>query len=156
VTPEQRDLLMLIAKDRAHAERALRALRSGQDFTAVASKFSVDPTTRNSGGRREGYTPGRIGDPALDAAISKARVGALTGPVKDRRGQLWLFKVTRVTPERTPTDAEARAEIRKRLLAERRQKVLAGFMARLQAKWKPRTTCKRGFMTSDCRGGPRA
>ena len=45
---------IVLAKSAAQADQAKKALQSGQSWTAVAKKYSIDPTTKNSGGLLSG------------------------------------------------------------------------------------------------------
>lgn len=153
VSPQRRDLLLIATVRRDNAVIALRLLRSGESFGKVARALSIDPVTRAKGGRYDGYLAGQFRDPAIDAAVSMARVGALTGPLHSTRGYFLLFEVTRVIPSRRLTLSQAEATIRASLEQRQASRLLARFRGRLQATWKPRTRCIAGLLVTDC-GGP--
>src|SRR3954453_20094027 len=49
-TPEQRDIALVLTKEKSQAEQAKKALQSGQSFATVAKKYSIDQQTKKSGG----------------------------------------------------------------------------------------------------------
>ena len=77
--PERRDLNVVLTKTKAQADQALKALRSGQSFAAVAKKFSIDQASKAQGGVLLAVAKGQQ-EKALDSAIFKAPKGKLVGP----------------------------------------------------------------------------
>jgi hypothetical protein len=151
VAPERRDLLILVTPRRAAAVAARSRIRAGQRFTAVARGFRFNRGRGTTSGRLSGYTPGELGDPVVDQAIARARVGALVGPVPDRRGYFALFEVVRIVPSHALTVTQAAPTIRASLAAAQRRTLAARFTAQLYATWKPRTSCAAGYVIAVCR-----
>ena len=58
-TPASRNLLLVRTKTKSSADQALAALNSGQSWSAVASKYSVDAATKKTGGVLDDVTQGQ-------------------------------------------------------------------------------------------------
>jgi hypothetical protein len=65
-----------------------------------------------------------------------------------------VFEVTRVFRARQQTLDEAAPTIERLLLSERRRKQLNEFTEEFRDKWRSRTDCREGYVTSDCKNGP--
>lgn len=146
--PELRDVRMVLARTRAAAMAARRGLERGQTWRHVARKYSIDRASRDSGGRLLGIAPG-TSDAAFDAALFRAPKGRLRGPVKGQFGW-FVFKVLKINPAAELTLAQASGEIRTELTAERQSQAVDGFEHALRAKWRPRTTCRSGYVVKLC------
>ena len=94
--PEERDLRVVLTKTRAQAQQARGALERGATWKQVARRYSLDGTSKRSGGRLPAQAEGTLDKP-LDRAVFRARKGRLVGPVKTRYGY-YVFTVTRVKP----------------------------------------------------------
>ena len=134
-------------------QRALAALAAGQTWKAVAKRYSIDDTSKASGGRLPAQSEGTL-DRKLDKAVFSARKHKLIGPVKSPYGY-YVFTVTRVTAARQQPLAEARKTIKETLEAEAQQKLLDAFIVDFTARWRAQTECSEGFKTTDCRNGPK-
>jgi foldase protein PrsA len=151
--PERRDLDVVLTKTRAKATRALKALRSGQSFKAVAKKYSIDQASKSQGGKLPDVTPGQQ-EKAFDAAIFKARKGKLVGPVKTQFGY-YVFKVTTIKPPSQQTLQQASPTIKQLLASQGQQKALNSFVKDFQKKWKGQTNCRKGFVIQLCKNAPK-
>ena len=72
---------IVLAKTQATAPQALPRSSSGKSWTAVAKKYSTDPTTKNNGGLLQNVSKGQQ-DAALSSAAFSAPLNKLVGPVK--------------------------------------------------------------------------
>ena len=151
--PERRNLNVVLTKTKPQADQALKALRSGQSFAAVAKKFSIDQASKAQGGKLPAVTPGQQ-EKAFDAAIFKARRGALTGPVKTQFGY-YVFTVTKATPASQQTLEQAKPTIRQLLASQGQQSALNSFVKDFQKKWKGQTNCRKGFVIALCKNAPK-
>ena len=91
-----RNLLLVRTKTKSAADQALAALNSGQSWSAVAAKYSVDAATKKSGGVLEDVTKGQE-EHALNQVAFSAPVGKLEGPVHGTFGW-YVVKVTKTNP----------------------------------------------------------
>jgi foldase protein PrsA len=152
--PERRDLRIVLTKGRAKAAQAKRALRSGQSFTKVAKRFSIDQASKAQGGKLPGVAKGQQ-EKALDTAIFKASKGKLTGPVKTQFGY-YVFEVSKITPASQQTLEQAKATIKQTLASQNQKKALDAFVKDFRKRWKEKTECREGYRTQDCKNAPKA
>jgi foldase protein PrsA len=152
--PERRDLRIVLTKGEAKARQAKRALKRGQSFKQVAKKYSIDQASKAQGGKLPAVAKGQQ-EKALDAAIFKAKKGALTGPVKTQFGY-YLFEVMKVTKASQQTLAQAKPTIKQTLASQNQQKALDKFVKSFRKRWKEKTDCREGYRTQDCKNAPKA
>jgi foldase protein PrsA len=152
--PEQRDLRIVLTKDKAKAEQALKDLKSGESWKSVAKKYSIDTQSKNQSGKLPPVSKGQQ-EKALDDAIFKAKKGQLEGPVKTQFGY-YDFLVDKVTPASQQALQQATPTIKQLLAAQNQQKALDAFVKDFRDKWKAKTECREGYKTPDCKNGPKA
>ena len=152
--PEKRDLRVVLTKGKAEADKAKAALDSGESWTKVAKKYSIDDTSKASGGKLPAQAKGTL-DKELDDAVFSAKKGELVGPVKTQYGY-YVFTVTDVTEASQQTLAEAKETIKQTLQSQNQQKALDTFVKDFTKRWKEKTECSEGYKTSDCKNGPKA
>jgi foldase protein PrsA len=148
-TPERRDLLIVLTKDKAKAQQALAALKSGQSFAKVASRFSIDQASKNNGGKLLNVAKGQQ-EPAFDTAIFGAPKNKVEGPIKTQFGY-YVFEVTKVTKAVQEPLSQAKPQIVSILKAQNQQTVLQKFGKKYQARWKSKTECANAYITPDCK-----
>ena len=149
-TPESRDMRIVLAKSAAQADAAKKALQSGQSWTAVAKKYSTDPTTKNSGGLLTNVTQGQQ-DAALTQAAFSAPVNTLLGPVKGQFGY-YDVEVTKITPATHQTLAQATKSIRSNLTTTESTNAQTAVANHAKKDWLSQTTCQSQYAMADCKG----
>ena len=152
--PEKRDLLVVLTKGEAKAKAAKRALAGGQDWKAVAKKFSIDEASKAQGGKLPAQAKGTL-EKQLDEAVFEARKGQLTGPVKTQFGS-YVFKVTKVEKASQQTLEQAKETIKQTLQSQNQQKALEKFSKDYSERWKEKTDCRKGYVIQQCKQGPKA
>jgi foldase protein PrsA len=152
-TPERRDLRIVLTKDRARAQQAKSALDSGQSWSAVAKRYSVDQASKAQGGKLAGVAKGQQ-EKALDDAIFKADKGELVGPVKTQFGY-YVLAVSKITAAKQQSLEDSKASIKQILTSENQRKALDTFGKDYRKRWKDATQCRKGFTTADCKNGPK-
>jgi foldase protein PrsA len=152
--PEKRDLRVVLTKGKADADKAKAALDSGDSWTKVAKEYSIDDTSKASGGKLPAQAKGTL-DKELDDAVFSAKKGELVGPVKTQYGY-YVFTVTNVTAASQQTQPEAKETIKQTLQSQNQQTALDKFVKDFTARWKEKTECSEGYKTSDCKNGPKA
>jgi peptidyl-prolyl cis-trans isomerase C len=121
------------AAAKAKAEEALKAVRSGKDFAAVARQYSQDGSAQH-GGDLNYITRGQTA-PAFENAAFALKVGQVSDIVESPFG----FHVIMVTDRRAGrivSFPEAAAQIQKHLEDEQRKSLAGSFVAGLKAKRK--------------------
>jgi peptidyl-prolyl cis-trans isomerase D len=117
VLPERREashILIPFGKDPAaalkQADSVLAQARSGQNFAALAKKYSQDPGSAQNGGSLGWMDRGGFVKPFADALFNIKAVGDIVGPVKTQYGY-HIIRLDGIQPGRTKTLAEARPEL---------------------------------------------
>lgn len=147
--PETRDVLIILTKTQAQATAAKKAIDGGMKFAAAAKKYSIDPATKEQGGKLTGVAKGQQ-DPAFDKAVFGAKKGAVGGPVKTQFGWL-VYQVETITPAKQQTLQQATPQIRQQLVSTGQQTALQGFIKKFEKKWKGRTDCRDGYVVQVCK-----
>ena len=152
--PEKRDLRVVLTKDKAAADKAKAALESGDSWSSVAKKYSIDDTSKAAGGKLPAQAEGTL-DKELDDAVFSAKKNALEGPIKTQYGY-YVFTVSAITEASQQTLAEAKETIKQTLASQGQQKALDTFVKDFTKRWKEKTECSEGYKTTDCKNGPKA
>lgn len=105
------------AAARAKAEAAVKKLKGGADFAALAKAESEDPGSKESGGELGSFGRGRMVKEFEEAAFG-ANVGEVVGPVKTPFG-FHVLKVSGKSTERVQPLFEVSATIRAQLEEQR-------------------------------------
>ena len=137
--PSQRDVRLVIAGSQQDANAAKQALASGQSFTTVNKKYSVNSQLASSGGAVKGLKPGST-DPTLERAVFKAQAGQLLGPVKTANGWV-VFKVQKVTPLPDQSLQQATKAIKSELTATAQSAAVDSYLKDMRTYWRERTHC---------------
>jgi foldase protein PrsA len=151
--PEKRDIRIVLTKTQDQAKKAKAALDSGQSWKSVASKYSIDQGTKDSGGLLAAVPKGQQ-EKSLDDATFKAEKGEIGGPIKTQFGY-YVFEVDKVTPGKQQTEKQSEASIKQLLVSQQQQTKLDAFVKDFQKKWKDRTECQKAYATQDCKNAPK-
>jgi parvulin-like peptidyl-prolyl isomerase len=152
-TPERRDLRIVLTKTKDKAAQARSALDSGQSWSSVAKKYSIDQASKAQGGKLSGVAKGQQ-EKALDDAIFKADKGKLVGPVKTQFGW-YVLEVSNITPAKQQSLDQSKASIQQILTSDNQRKALDKFGNDYRKRWKAETSCRQGYTTADCKNGPK-
>ncbi len=149
-TQATRDMRIVLTKTSAQANAAKKALQSGKSWNKVARQYSIDPTTKNTGGLLVGVVRGQQ-DAALDKAAFDAQLNQLIGPVRGQFGY-YVFEVTKITPATQQSLAQATPLIRQTLVGQQQSTAAAAVDARARKDWLSQTSCRSGYAMNDCSG----
>jgi foldase protein PrsA len=149
-TPESLSMRVVLTKTQAQANAAKSALQKGQSWNAVAKKYSIDPTTKNTGGLLSNVTKGQQ-DAALDSAAFSAPKNKLEGPVKGQFGY-YVFEVISIKPATQQSLAQATAQIRQTLTQQQQTSAQSAIDNRAKKDWLSQTTCRSAYAMADCKG----
>jgi peptidyl-prolyl cis-trans isomerase D len=121
VLPERREashILIPFGKDPAaalkQANEVLALAKSGQNFAALAKKYSQDPGSAQNGGSLGWMDRSGFVAPFADALFGIQAVGDIVGPVKTQYGY-HIIRLDGIQPGRTKTLAEVRPEMEAQL-----------------------------------------
>jgi foldase protein PrsA len=151
--PERRNIELVLAKTAATAAKVKSLLSGGASFATVAKKYSIDTTTKANGGVADGVEQGEE-TPALNTAVFAAPTGKLEGPIKTAFGY-YVFQVTEAIPKTVESLKEASATIKEQLAQTDENAAVDKLRTSFTKKWKARTTCASGYLTSEvCANAP--
>jgi foldase protein PrsA len=151
--PARRNIELVLASNAAIAAKAKSLLAGGESFKTVASKYSIDPTTKDAGGVEDGVEQGEE-TPPLNAAIFKDPIGTLEGPLKTAFGY-YVFKVIDATPLSVESLKAAATTIKAELISTRDSAALTKLQTTFTKSWRARTTCASAYMDATvCANAP--
>ena len=119
--PERVRVRQILTEDRTAAERALREIAAGADFTEVARRLSRDPSA--AAGGDQGELARADLPPAFAEVIFALQPGEVSGLVPADYG-FHIFQVTERQPAEVVPLAQARGEILAKLRQERADRLL--------------------------------
>jgi foldase protein PrsA len=147
--PEAKDLLVVLTKTEAEANKAKQEIESGKSFASVAKARSIEPTSKNNGGQINGVARGQE-EKSLETAIFSAKENVLSGPVKTPFGS-YIFEVKKTIPAVTEPFSKVQKEIKQSLAAHRQQTRMSAFLKAFQKRWREQTDCPPGYVVEDCK-----
>jgi foldase protein PrsA len=149
-TPETRDIHLVRTKTQAQAQAALKALKSGQSWNTVASKYAEDASAKKDGGLLSNVTANQE-EAAVNTAVFSSPVNKLVGPIKGIFGW-YALEVTKVTAATHESLAKATKTIKSLLTSQEQQAASTKVNAYSKKNWKSKTTCRTTYSVTDCNG----
>lgn len=149
-TPETRDWRIVLTHTASQANAAKAALASGQSWSAVAKKYSIDPATKNKGGVMTNVSKGTT-DQALEAAAFTAPLNQVVGPVKGQFGY-YIVDVTKITRGTQKSLSQVTPLIRQTLVAEQQSAAQNAVDGSAKKHWMSKTKCRSAYLMADCSG----
>jgi parvulin-like peptidyl-prolyl isomerase len=108
---EQVNARHIVVRSREEAERVLERLNAGEGFSALAAEYSLDTTTRATGGNLGWFARNELFYPNLEEIAFQLEVGQVAGPIATSLGYhviQTLDKAVRpIEPERLPMLSES-------------------------------------------------
>jgi foldase protein PrsA len=147
--PEKRNILIVLTKTQAQAEKAKKEIESGKSFSSVAKADSIDPVSKAAGGSLPGVVKGQE-EKALDEAVFSAKVKVLGGPIKTPFGY-YIYEVTKTIPGSQQSLSQEKSSISQAITAEKQQKAVSEFVKNFRKKWTARTECRNEYSVQDCK-----
>jgi foldase protein PrsA len=147
--PEKRNILIILTKTQAQAEKAKKEIESGKSFASVAKSTSIDPVSKAAGGSLPGVVKGQE-EKALDEAVFSAKVSVLGGPIKTPFGY-YIYEVKKTIPGSQQSLAQVQSSIQQQITAQKQQKALSEFVKEFRKKWTARTECRNEYSVMDCK-----
>jgi len=147
--PEKRNILIILTKTQAQAEKAKKEIESGKSFASVAKAVSIDPVSKAAGGSLPGVVKGQE-EKALDEAVFKAQLNVLGGPIKTPFGY-YIYEVKKTIPGNQQALSKVQSTISQQVTAEKQQKAVSEFIKNFRKKWTALTECRSEYSVQDCK-----
>jgi hypothetical protein len=130
-TPETRNVHLIETQTDATAAKVKSLLVSGSSYATLAPKYSIDPTTKGTGG-----------------SLIGVRTGELNAQI--------VFTVDAVTAAVTPTLSKATTEIKSAITSTRETAAQTVLTNDFTKTWPSRTTCASDYITATvCGNAPK-
>ncbi len=133
--PEMIRLRHVLVAEEREATGLLRSLRAGEDFAAVARKFSRDIVSAELGGDLNWRRRGEFPEAFEAAAWALARVNDISEVVKTAQGY-HIIRLEGKQPLRERTFAEVQELVRERLREEREADLWDTYLAELRRRYR--------------------
>jgi foldase protein PrsA len=155
VTPETRNIHLVLVSTLATANKVRSLLASGESYAVVAKEYSKDPTSEANGGAMVGVTTSEL-TAALSAKVFAASAGVLTGPLKTAFGY-YVFTVDKIIASKKETFAKAKASIKTALQKKAVTAAENALQSDFTKRWAPRTVCRTGYQVATyCSNPPKS
>lgn len=144
---ESRSVRHILVKTKAEADRIHAQLESGADFAALAKKSSLDPGSKEQGGKLT-VSRGQTVAP-FDKAAFSLKTNQLSEPVKTEFGYHLIQPLAAVKAGSVTPFAKVKEQIRTQLVEERKQKAVTDWAAEIEKKYDGKVTYAAGFEPPD-------
>jgi foldase protein PrsA len=142
--PEQRDVAHILVKTKALADQLYQRVKSGEDFSTLAKKYSQDPGSKKQGGKltiSKGQTVG-----PFDQTAFLLKTNQVSHPIKTQFGYhiikaLGAVKAAKVTP----LDAKLKASIRQQLEQQKKNDSMTAWVNNLKKDYSGKIDYQAGY-----------
>jgi foldase protein PrsA len=142
-TPESRELRHILVKTRTEANKIYDQLKAGADFATLAKQKSLDPGSKDTGGKltvSRGQTV-----PPFDQTAFLLPTNTISRAVKTEFGFHIIQPLSAIKPAKTTPLAEVKATIRSQLKQERTQKAVTDWASKVQKEYDKKVEYADGF-----------
>jgi parvulin-like peptidyl-prolyl isomerase len=144
---ESRAVRHILVKTKAEADAIHSQLDSGADFAKLAKENSLDPGSKDQGGKLT-VSRGQTVAP-FDKAAFSLETNELSDPVKTEFGYHLIQPLAAVKAGSVTPFAEVKAQIRTQLAEERKNKAASDWATEVEKKYKDKVTYAAGFQPPD-------
>jgi parvulin-like peptidyl-prolyl isomerase len=143
IQPASRDVRHILVKKKALADSLYQRVTSGENFAALAKKFSEDPSSKGQGGKLP-ISKGRQ-VPEFDKAAFALDVGEISRPVKTTYGWHIITALTAIKKAKTTPISEVKPAIRQQLLQQEKTDAMKAWVEETQKNFEEKTTYQVGY-----------
>jgi len=145
--PESRSVRHILVKTKAEADAIHSQLQNGGDFTAIAKAKSLDPGSKDQGGKLT-VTRGQTVAP-FDKAAFSLKTNELSQPIKTEFGYHLIEPLGAVKPGSVTPFAQVKSQIRSQLESERKNNAVNDWVADVEKSYKDKVQYAAGFEPPD-------
>jgi parvulin-like peptidyl-prolyl isomerase len=143
IQPESRDVRHILVKKKALAESLYQRASNGENFAALAKKYSTDPGTKAQGGKLP-ISKGRQ-VPEFDKAAFALKTGEISKPVKTSYGWHIILALDAIKKQKVTPLSEVKAAIRQQLVQQKKTDAMKDWVAETQKSFEKNTTYQVGY-----------
>ncbi len=144
---ESRAVRHILVKTKAEADRLHAELASGADFAALAKKSSLDPGSKDQGGKLT-VSRGQTVAP-FDKAAFSLETNQLSDPVKTEFGYHLIQPLAAVKAGSVTPFAQVKTQIRSQLVEERKNTAVSDWAKAIEKKYDGKVNYAAGFEPPD-------
>jgi parvulin-like peptidyl-prolyl isomerase len=144
---ESRDVRHILVKTKAEADKLHSELASGGDFAALAKASSLDPGSKDQGGKLT-VTRGQTVAP-FDKAAFALKTNELSQPVKTEFGYHLIQPVADVKPGSVTPFTQVKSQIKSRLESERKNSAVNDWVSDVAKEYEGKVQYAAGFEPPD-------
>jgi parvulin-like peptidyl-prolyl isomerase len=143
VQPASRDVRHILVKKKALADSLYQRAKNGENFAALAKKYSQDPSSKPQGGKLP-ISKGRQ-VPEFDKAAFALKTGEISPPVKTTYGWHIILALTAVKKQKTTPISEVKPAIRQQLLQQKKTDAMKEWVDETKKNFEEKTTYQVGY-----------
>jgi parvulin-like peptidyl-prolyl isomerase len=145
--PESRSVRHILVKTKADADRIRAQLVNGGDFAALAKANSIDPGSKDAGGKLT-VSKGQTVAP-FDKAAFSLDTNELSQPIKTQFGYHLIQPLGAVKPGSVTPFAQVKDQIRTQLESESKNTAVNKWVADVEKEYKDKVQYAAGFEPPD-------
>ena len=142
--PEQRDVAHILVKTKVLADQIYRRVKAGENFSALAKKYSQDPGSKKQGGKltiSKGQTVG-----PFDQTAFLLKTNQFSHPIKTQFGYHIIKALGPVKAAKvTPLDAKLKASIRQQLEQQKKNDSMTAWVNNLKKDYNGQIDYQAGY-----------
>jgi len=143
IQPESRDVRHILVKKKALAESLYQRAKSGENFAALAKKFSTDPGTKKQGGKLPIAKGRQV--PEFDKAAFALETGEISQPVKTSYGWHIIMALNGIKKQKVTPLSQVEPAIRQQLLQQEKTDAMKDWVEETQKSFEKKTTYQVGY-----------
>lgn len=144
---ESRAVRHILVKTKAEADKLHAELESGGDFAALAKTSSLDPGSKEQGGKLT-ITRGQT-VPAFDKAAFSLKTNELSEPIKTEFGYHLIEPLAEVKAGSVTPFEKVKAQIRTQLVSERKNAAVTKWVGDVEKRYEDKIQYAAGFEPPD-------
>ena len=144
---ESREVRHILVKTKAEAQRLHDELAAGADFATLAKQNSIDPGSKDQGGKLT-ITKGQTVAP-FDKAAFSLDTNELSEPVKTQYGYHLIQPLGDVKAGSVTPFAQVKSQIRSQLLQQQKSSAVSDWVSKVEKEYKGKVTYATGYEPPD-------
>jgi parvulin-like peptidyl-prolyl isomerase len=144
---ESREVRHILVKTKAQAEKLHQELENGADFATLAKQNSIDPGSKDQGGKLT-ITKGQTVAP-FDKAAFSLDTNQLSEPVKTQYGYHLIQPVSDVKKGSVTPFAQVKSQIRQTMLQQQKSDAVSAWVSKVEKEYKDKVTYAAGYEPPD-------